>query len=217
MPVVESTFLTSGPPLRLRIPDGLSVAASATAPVSVPQGGGRGLNFVPTGSPVPDYLAEVDHYLLEPRTSPQGFLVRVVERRSPPLQWYVLWSLPSGTLYSHVREEDGYSFVQDLLDNLHIVESDVGVMVLPGRPLSRGASRRPGYQERLLFTDDAPGGAGRLVELLRPAPMGRGVVERVAEERLRCRTEVGVEIRTIGCTESAVRDLRQDVEASVRG
>jgi hypothetical protein len=82
-----------------------------------------------------------------------GRSVELFERLARPLTWWLRWTLKTGYLMTHIREEDGLDRTTLVAGGLSVVEDDtIGTpFLLPEAPLRSTASAIPGYQEFASF------------------------------------------------------------------
>jgi hypothetical protein len=148
---VGFAFLTAGPAYDVDLPDYFDGLPELSSPLNIHgHTGARSFDFVPTNR---DVGVTEEHRVLDSLTDRDGRTVEVYERVDEPPQRYLRWSLANGALYTHVREEDGLDYGEVVAKSLSIVEDPAGgtPTLLPSRPLSRGASAQPGYQELSAF------------------------------------------------------------------
>jgi hypothetical protein len=151
---VSFSFLTSGPKFRVSLPSYFDELPEMTSPVS--NGiGGRSFNFHPTNR-VREMTGTTFLGTLEGRG---GHSVEFHERIESPTMWVLAWRLARGSLYTHLREEDGPSMADVTVANLSIVEDSLSGLpvLLPYPPLVFAASSRAGYHEEASYFSDERG------------------------------------------------------------
>lgn len=167
------SFLTAGPRYAFDLPDDFDALPNLSTPLSFDGHGGRSFDFVAGNR---DRGITEEHTVLRSETSPDGYEVDISERAGDPPQWYLRWRLPTGSVYSHIREEDGVETATPLIASLRIV-ADAGLpFLLPEGGLRRAVSTRPGHQELATFFAPRNDWA---VEFKRPGYVPAGKVMRV--------------------------------------
>lgn len=171
------SFLTAGPAFRLKLPNDFDPLPDLSAPVTIKDGAGRrSFDFV---AHTRDRGIEEAHRVLGTLTGREGRTVQLFERLDSPRQWYLRWTLSSGALYTHLREEDGVDRAEPIAAGLGIVENGGAPFLLLERPLGRGVLvDRPGYQELATFWSTS---RQWVVELQRPGYLARGKVMRLPD------------------------------------
>jgi hypothetical protein len=168
------SFLTAGPTLRLRLPDDFDVLPDLSSPLTIGDDqGARSFDFIAYSR---DKGIQEPNRVVGTLTGRDGRSVEVYERLDPPQQWYLRWILSSGALYTHLREEDGVARAESIAASLGIVENGGAPFLLADRPLGRGVSTNPGYQEIAIFRSLM---RTWVVELQRPGYLSRGRVMRL--------------------------------------
>jgi hypothetical protein len=141
------SFLTAGPWYEVDLPPGFEPVPELSAPVWNGVGS-RSFDFRPAAR---DTGIAEDVRIVEELTDPNGNPVEVLERLAEPPLWYLRWRLRSGSIYTHLREEDGVSMAAVTVSKVEILNAgDLPFLVLA--PYFRAdASSRPGYQEYAAF------------------------------------------------------------------
>jgi hypothetical protein len=186
------SFLTAGPRFGLVLPDDFDTLPDLSSPLTIKDGSGaRSFDFVARPR---DRGVEEPNRLLGTLTDRDGHTVELYERLEAPLQWYLRWILSAGVVYTHLREEDGVERAEQVVASLGIAENGGAPFLLPERPLGRGVSTRPGYQELAVFRSSRIGWA---IELQRPGFLAKGKVVQFPEGRqviLRAGAAHGIEV-----------------------
>jgi hypothetical protein len=173
------SFLTAGPRFRLSLPDDFDVLPDLSSPLTIKNGAGpRSFDFVASSR---DDGVQEEHRFLGTLTGRDGHAVELYERLEAPRQWYLRWLLPTGVIYTHLRDEDGVERAETIAGSLGITVNGGAPFLLPERPLGRGVSNRPGYQELAVFR--SPSRADWAITLRRPSFLARGKVVQSPEGR----------------------------------
>lgn len=188
------SFLSAGPEFRVSLPDEFSSIPDLSSPLTIDNGYmARSFDFVAVER---DRGVVEEHRRLPVLRDPQGREVELYERVELPRQWYLRWVLKSGSLYTHIREEDGLERAEGYVKNLQIIERPGrAAFLLPLPPLGHGASARPGYQEVAVFR--AAARTGWAVIFQRPAYLAQRKVMRMPgteDVALRSGTRLGLEV-----------------------
>lgn len=175
---VGFSFLTAGPAFRLKLPDDFDLLPDLSSPLTIKNGAGRrSFDFV---AHTRDRGIEEAHRVLRTLTGHEGRTVQLIERLDTPRQWYLRWILSSGSLYTHLREEDGVDRAGPIVAGLGIVENGGTPFLLLERPLGRGVLDRPGYQELATYWSTS---RQWVVELQRPGYLAKGKVMRLPDRK----------------------------------
>ncbi len=169
----QFSFLTAGPTFNVTLPDDFEGMPELSSPLYIWDCGGRSYDFIPRER---DDRTREDRKLLTVLKGRDGHTVEVYERLDPPRQWYLRWILSSGSLWTHLRDEDGIDRAEPIAANLGIVENGGLPFLLPSGPIKRDTTTRPGYQE---FANFFPRASSWTVELQRPGELGEGRVMEV--------------------------------------
>jgi hypothetical protein len=169
------SFLTAGPTFRLELPDDFDALPDLSAPLMIWDQGARSFDFVAHAR---DHGVREPHQVLGTLKGRDGHTVEVYERFGEPPQWYLRWLLPTGSIWTHLREEDGVERADAVVANLGIVEDGGAPFLLPEGPLRREVSTRPGYQELATFRSSS---SNWVLECQRPGYLSRGKLMRVPE------------------------------------
>jgi hypothetical protein len=208
------SFLTAGPSLTFKLPDDFDVLPDLSSPVTIGDDqGARSFDFVTHSR---DQGIQEPHRVLGTLAGRDGRKIELFERIDPPQQWYLRWDLVAGALYTHLREEDGVERAETIAASLGIVENGGAPFLLPDRPLGRGVSSTPGYQEIAIFKSTV---RAWVVELQRPGYVSQGKIMRLpnneqAIHRAGARGQVEVTVLSEGDAEGG-RALANDVIASL--
>ena len=162
-------FLASGPRFSLDIPAEFDPLPDLSSPLLNGKGG-RSFVFHPTARDAG--LDPGDNILVGKLSDRDGRVVDLFERVAAPPLWRLRWSLAAGTLYTHLREEDGAEMAATTTANISVVEApDSGLpFVIAYPPLEFGASAWPGYQEEAVFASTLRGD-GFSIALERPGTL----------------------------------------------
>jgi hypothetical protein len=171
MPVTFS-FLTSGPQFGFELPSDFDQLPELVSPL-LNGNGGRSFHFVPSHRDSPLERCT----LLRSLDDRDGRAVHLYWRLDAPPLWWLLWPLQTGTLYTHLREEDGERMFDVTVAAVSVVQdSEAGLpAVLADLPLEFGARATPAWQERAVYFSAARG-EGWSVELVRPGLLNAGTV-----------------------------------------
>jgi hypothetical protein len=212
---VGFSFLTSGPPFRLSVPPDFGLLPQLESPLDSGTGG-RTFTFSPTGRARD--LATAGKFLgtLEDR---DGRSVELFERLVRPLTWWLRWSLKSGYLMTHIREEDGLDRATLVAGSLSVLDDDaLGTpFLLPEAPLRSAASATPGYQEFASFRSTSRD-IWSLV-LKRPGFLSDGEARVLPGDQLvllRGGSAFGMEVQVTADTLEAGAEVLSAVTASLR-
>lgn len=139
------SFLVGGPRFRFSIPSDFGTLPELSSPLS--NGiGGRSFDFQPTGrsNGIPEAYPVIGTL-----SDSEGRLVELYRWLEEPPQWFLQWHLVNGSIWTHLRVEDGVALAQTTVDALGILEDPAGgtPFLLPNPPLRSAVSGRPGYQE----------------------------------------------------------------------
>lgn len=214
------SFLTSGPPIEFSLPGDFDTLPELSSPLFNGTGG-RSFDFVPA---VRDEGFLEEGSLLPPLRDGENHVVELFERRVPPKQWYLRWRLGGGSVYTHLREEDGVAFAEVTVGSALVLEGGfTGTpSILPEPPLAIAVSARAGYQEEATFFSRVRGQAWA-VTLRRPGFVTKGtIVELPSSESngatyVRAGAEFGLDITVLGPSESdEPRDILENILATLR-
>jgi hypothetical protein len=207
------SFLTAGPTLGFELPDDFDVLPDLSSPVSIGDNqGARSFDFIAHSR---DKGIQEPHRVLGTLAGRDGRTVELYERIDPPRQWYLRWVLSAGALYTHLREEDGLGRAETIAASLGIVENGGAPFLLADRPLGRGVSSTPGYQELAIFRSAIRTWA---VEFQRPGYVSRGKVMRLpnrdqAIHRAGARFQVEVTVQSGADVEGGRGLIREVVQS----
>jgi len=189
------SFLASGPSFQLQIPSGfIQVPELGSA---VYNGiGSRKFVFLPwdVDQGTGDGSSQVDTVM--DKDSRQ---VQVLQRPDDPPLWWLVWSLGSGGLYSHLREEEGQGYAASEVSKVSILETPgPAPYLLLDAPLAVMTNSAPGYQDRAVFYS-SPQTAGWSIALSRPSFLAPGQVVQLtppgaSDVVMRAGTSIGLEI-----------------------
>lgn len=175
--MVDFSLLLSGPRMSMDLPEGFHPQPSIRGVIGRGDRHDTGREFTFN----PQWLDDTDglrNYVREDdRIAPEGQVVEVYRRDDPPQQWFLRWRCATGSLYSHVREEDGREAIDEMVRHVRVVDDEEAVILLPEGPFRRFVARRPGFSEDAMFFGLEPdeGGSGGLLRVQRPGllPPGR--------------------------------------------
>jgi hypothetical protein len=207
------SFLTAGPTLKFKLPDDFDVLPDLSSPVTIGDDqGARSFDFITHSR---DKGIQEPHRVLGTLTGRDGRTVELYERIDPPQQWYLRWDLAAGALYTHLREEDGVARAETIAVSLGIVENGGAPFLLPDRPLGRGVSSTPGYQEIAIFRSSM---RTWVVELQRPGYVSQGRIMRLpnreqAIHRAGARSQVEVTVQSAADVEGGRGLINEVVES----
>lgn len=215
---VSFSFLTSGPRFQAQLPDPFQAIPELNSPLSNGHGD-RAFTFVPAQQ---DHGIRSDNtVLLRTIRGGDGRSVELFKRLTTPPLWWLRWPLPTGAVYTHLREEDGEGYAEVTAAALSIaVAEGTGLPFLTyDKPLAFAASTVPDYQEGAAFFSREE--IGPPVRLLRPgflrkgqtmtAPSGSG-----QEAMVRAGAGDGIEVQATGDDERRTRDMVDAIAASVK-
>jgi hypothetical protein len=153
---VSFSFLAAGPRFSFEIRDEFLDLPTISTPLRNGVGG-RSFDFVPTARDTVWSSSWRDECKsLGTLESGDGRNVELLQRLDPPPIWWLAWTLNTGALYTHLREEDGQGLGQVVVDSISIVEEEaVTPFLLLEPPMTLGISARAGYQERATFLSSA--------------------------------------------------------------
>jgi hypothetical protein len=169
---ITFSFLTSGPNYALHVPDGFAALPTLDSPLF--NGiGGRSFTFIPAAE---ETSLDSDSTRLDDLVGGDGRTVEFYKRLEDPPLWWLRWPLTLGSVYSHLREEDGESFGPATASAISISEAASGLPFLSfAAPMKFGASAVPGFQETVRF-GPADAKTARGLSLTRPGFLKRGEV-----------------------------------------
>lgn len=169
---VTFSFLVSGPTFRLTLPADFDPVPELNAPLY--NGiGGRDFTFHPKQR---DIRAE-GYVFLGAVSDRDGRSVELFERIEPPPIWWLRWPLLAGSLYTHLREEDGVEMAEVTAASISVVETADGLpFVLPYPPLLVDMVRVNGFVEEVTYFSQQRGPMWS-VTLRRPGFLLPGHVE----------------------------------------
>jgi len=166
------SFLSSGPPLKVAVPEEFSAPPLRQSVLDIGMGGREAI-FWP--GQLDDFPGEPSFHLDLTTVAPSGETLEVWRREGGPDLWWLRWHLPGGYVMMHLREEDMLvDGVKRSTEGIEFAYADGEATLLPQRPVMRAVSSSPGYGERIIFHGDRDGplGGGTIV-LERPASRGR--------------------------------------------
>jgi hypothetical protein len=213
---VTFSFLCSGPRFSFDLADEFEGLAELSSPVDNGVGG-RSFDFLPStidpgisdGSSLVETLVGRDSHQLE-----------VYERPDEPILWWLRWPLRSGSLYSHLREEDGLEMAGVEAANLSIVDDGVTeglpYLLLDG-PLALAVSSRTGYQDHASFFRSG-GPDGWMISFHRPSFVPAGTIVTTGFDggvMVRGGTQFGVEVDVTGEDGASSEDLVRSIVGSL--
>jgi hypothetical protein len=172
--IVEVTFsfLVSGPMFHVRLPADFDPVPELNSPLYNGVGG-RDFTFHPKQR---DIAAE-GYVFLGTTNDRDGRLVELFERIEPPPIWWLRWPLSAGSLYTHLREEDGADMLAVTASSISVIESADGLpFVLPYSPLAVDMVRVNGFVEEVSYFSQKRGSRWR-VTFQRPGFLLPGQVE----------------------------------------
>ncbi|MBK5227975.1 MAG: hypothetical protein JJE05_05655 [Actinobacteria bacterium] len=208
--------MTTGPRMRAAVPPNFDQLPYLSSPLLNGRSG-RSFDFVPTEK---DDGPGEDSFWKDKLEDRDGRTVEVYERPDDPILWWLRWLLPSGAIYTHLREEDGFGFVQPTVAAVSIVLADNGLpFILADPPLKVGASTSPGNQELISFVSSSLG-EGWSITFQRPSFVTKGDFVEIPRREpgdpavFRAGADLGVEIQVFsGQDPDAGREIaRQAVE-----
>jgi hypothetical protein len=198
-PTILLSFLTAGPRLQVHVPEDFPRLPMLSSPIANRKGG-RSYDFLPAS--MDDGVTE-ETRVLSPLADREGRTVEMYERVGTPPQWYLRWLLTNGTLYTHLREEDGVAVAGETVAALAIIEDETTGLpfLLPESPLRRWVSAVPGYHEEATFdsvtrnatlTLQRPGfvAEGQMVVVPAAAPGDRVVLRAGASNGIEARLSI---------------------------
>ncbi len=178
--------------------------------------GGRSFTFIPARWDVP--LDDTDRF--DNLTGADGRLVEFHRRRDELPLWWLRWSLSRGSLFTHLREEDGTDMAARTASAVAVTEDEYGIpFVVISDPLKYAASAAPGYQERINFNHvdrDTPTG----LSLSRPGFISPSDVRRTPPNpdglaQVRTGATHGIEISAWAKSESTALGMAREMERSL--
>lgn len=211
------SFLTSGPAFDVAVPPQLVPTPFVNSPIELHPGNPRSVTFQPSPFGEVEFKGAI-YKALEPVSDGRGRSVQVIEHREPdiidPVQWFLLWKMIGGTLYTHVRWEDGLSSIETTVSHLEIVDQpNTTPVALPSAPLKRAASRVQGLKETITFhsvsSDD-----GSFLRLFRPGGLRSSSVTR--GDSVFVQTGVGIDIESSGLDQSVIMAIASDVSEQLK-
>ncbi|MGH9893115.1 MAG: hypothetical protein ACREA0_14225, partial [bacterium] len=149
--------------------------------------------------------------------SPQGYTVEVLERVGEPYVLWLRWQLRSGSLHSHLEEEDAH-LLEATVANLEILEAPEASTpsLAPNRPLRAAPSVRPGWHEFAFFSNresDSPWS----LSLERPGYLPDGARMQLPKEEsaggvvIRAGGSYGTEVKVTGDEAGEVHEVLNTV------
>jgi hypothetical protein len=209
------SFLVSGPILSLSIPEEFAGLPELSSPL-VNGVGARSFNFL---TPQRDKMP-TNFSFIRTLIDPQGRVVELYDWRNDPPQWFLRWPLKGGSLWTHLREEDGPDLADSIVGNLDIVEdsSTSAPFLLPNPPLRSAVSSRAGYHESATYFSSTR--SGWKLKLQRPGHLVPGQTMMLPQEIssvvvMRGGAANGVEIVAVGSDLGGVRDVLQTAASSL--
>jgi len=209
------SFLTAGPTIVFHLPADFDETPELSSPVANPNGA-RSVDFLPLRRDFTD----LEGYSLS-RTFIDAFGRAVHVYRWPfePAQWFLRWRLSSGSVWTHLREEDGEEMADLIVGCLTVIEEEDTHLpfVLIEAPLRRAVSSRPGYQEFASFF--SPMRPEWSVTFLRPSYLSEGEIVvkpdgRQAVVRVGC--PLGLEAQVVaGSDAEGARSFAESICGSV--
>lgn len=213
--VARFSLLTAGPGVTVHLPTDFDEMPELSSPVANPNGA-RSVDFLPFARDFTD----LEGYSLS-RTLVDAFGREVHVYRWPfePAQWFLRWPLSSGSVWTHLREEDGEAMADLIVGSLTVIEEEDTHLpfVLVEAPLRRAVSSRPGYQEfASFFTPVRPEWS---VTFLRPSYLSEGEIVVKPDGRqavVRAGCPLGLEVQVVaGSDTEAARSVAESICASV--
>jgi hypothetical protein len=212
---VAFSFLTSGPGFRFDLPSDFDSLPELSSPLRNGHGS-RSFDFAPAQR---DFGIDEAIELLRTLSDRDGRTVSLFWRLDPPPLWWLHWSLSNGSLYSHLREEDGEQMSDTTVASLGIFESPTGgpPFLLPDPPLEFATSSAPGFQD-VAFFSSAQRGQDWGIAFLRPGYVatGRILTARSTVINFVAGTRFGLDVRVWSSSDAAAgRALVNMVTASL--
>lgn len=195
---VEFSFMSAGPRFQLTLPAEFEPVPELND--SLANGmGARGFDYLPEGhsNGIPERYP-----VIETLSDRDGRQVDLYEWPFDPPQWYLRWHMTKGSLWTHLREEDGAAMAAVTIRALSILEDQTTGLpfLLLEPPLRRAVSTRPGYQELATFVSSSR--PNWLLYLRRPGFVSPGkVVQSDVEPDLRVirvGLPSGIEVQGVG-------------------
>jgi len=166
----EFGFLAAGPIHNLVIPDEFDRIPELSSPVR--NGiGGRSFVFKPANRD--RGLDPQDNERLGSIRDRDGRDVELYRRLADPPLWRLQWRLANGSLYTHLREEDGVAMAQVTTGLVSVMDEGQTPLIAVYPPFEYGASTLPGFQEEGRFTSDSLGPMNNIT-LERPGQLAPG-------------------------------------------
>jgi hypothetical protein len=199
---VQFSFLTAGPSFSLAIPTEFDDAPELSSPLFNGVGG-RSFDFAP--SKRDPGVDPAENKFVRTITDKHGREVSLYERIADPPLWWLWWPLSSGSLYSHLREEDGLEMPDETVAGVDVIQRDGSGLpfLVPESPFRFGASVAPNYQERALFFATELGPTYG-IQLQRPGFLAAGDTRSSPDSEIsnivsvRAGTDYDVEVRVWG-------------------
>lgn len=171
------SFLTTGPEYSLQVPSEMPAVPYLHSPI-VSGGGARTFAFTP--SPAAEEVAgrmAVEGTLLRELSDRDGRQVQLYRRAEDPPVWWLVWTLRSGCLTTHLREQDkGADLADAVVGSISVSDDRPTPFIFLFPPMRLGVSARPGYQEdAITLREEADGGAVRII-VVRPGYIPEGEV-----------------------------------------
>jgi hypothetical protein len=212
---IEFSFMSAGPRYELMLPAEFESVPELND--SLANGiGARGFDFLPAGhsNGIPERYPVIETLL-----DREGRQVDLYQWPFEPPQWYLRWHISKGSLWTHLREEDGAAMAAVTIRALSILEDQTTGLpfLLLEPPLRRAVSTRPGYQELATFVSSVR--PNWFVYLRRPGFVSPGkVVQSDVEPDLRVirvGLPSGIEVQGVGTETTELQGVVMTVAESL--
>lgn len=209
------SFLAAGPEFRVDIGGPFGATPSMNVPLYNGVGD-RDFTFIARHL---DVSPDEGHRHLGTLEGGDGRHVGLYKRTQDPPLWWLRWELEAGSLWTHLREEDGEAFGATTARAIEIIERDDGLpFVLFGEPMRFAAKAYPGSQEEIMFHSGDGYAIG--LSLTRPGFAKRGSVAAVRSDdgdvhQVRVGAALGIDVSCWGKDENTALEVAKATASSL--